>query len=213
MVCGGCPQDRSFAGLLSQRGDVLECLRLPTRARARADPGPRSASPSRVPGLPLAAGAAPTGCGYPGAERRGSAGRWSEVGWRGHRGLDIGKHLPTSAGGRPNGTKQVSQFPLPGFRGAYATAERQRDGPDDLPHPPPDSPALYALPWLCHPRSPCVPPAAWGECLSSLRGALRGMQWGGLRRRLPGCPFAESGTELLQMRPGSFAFHANEQIP
>lgn len=56
--------------------------------------------------------------------------------------------------------------------------------------------------WLCHPRSPCVPPAAWGECLSSLRGALRGMQWGGLRRRLPGCPFAESGHRVVANEAG-----------
>lgn len=83
------------------------------RAREREDPGPRSASPSRVPGLSrllllLTAGATSKGCGYLGAECR--SGRWGEVGRGGHRGLDVGKHFPTSAKGRHGGTKKISLF-------------------------------------------------------------------------------------------------------
>lgn len=92
---------------------ILKGLRRFTRARILADPGPPSASPSRVPGLSqlllrLTAGATSKGCGYPGAECR--AGRWGEMGRGGHRGLDVGKHFPTSAKGRHGGTKKISLF-------------------------------------------------------------------------------------------------------
>ncbi|XP_042770410.1 uncharacterized protein LOC122205859 [Panthera leo] len=92
---------------------VLECLQLSTRAHARVPREPRPAPPSRVPGLsqlllPLTASAAPKGCRCPGAERRGSAGRWSEVGRRGRRALDVRKALPHLwEGGHGGGTKKL----------------------------------------------------------------------------------------------------------
>lgn len=141
------------------RERVPEGLRLPTRAHARPDPGSRSASPSRVPGLSqlllrFAAGATSKGCGYPGAERRGSAGRWGAVGRRGHRGLDVGKHFPTSAKGRHGGTKQVS---LSRAFGVYTPLRRGiwMDQMTSRARPPsPDSPEFLAPPRLRHPRNP-----------------------------------------------------------
>lgn len=145
---------------------ILKGLRRPTRVRARADPGSRSASPSRVPGLSqllllLTAGATSKGCGYPGGDRR--AGRWGEVGRGGHRGLDVGKHFPTSAKGRHGGTKKISLFRA---FGAHTPLRRGR-GMDQMTSRAllPDSPAFCAPPRLRHPRSP--------KCTSRVGGLWR----------------------------------------
>lgn len=114
---------------------------------------------SRVPGLSqlllrFAAGATSKGCGHPGVERRGSAGRWGAVGRRGHRGLDVGKHCPTSAKGRRGGTKQVSLSRVFGAhtplrRGIWMDQMTSRARP-----PSSDSPEFCAPPRLRHPRNP-----------------------------------------------------------
>ncbi|XP_045343191.1 uncharacterized protein LOC123602913 [Leopardus geoffroyi] len=110
---------------------VLEYLQLSTRAHARVPPEPRPAPPSRVPGLsqlllPLTASAAPKGCRCPGAERRGSAGRWSEVGRRGRRALDVRKALPHLwEGGHGGGTKKDPfRKHMPGIRGRELRTHR-----------------------------------------------------------------------------------------
>lgn len=150
---------------------VLEGLRLPTRAHARPDPGSRSASPSRVPELSqlllwFAAGATSKGCGHPGVERRGSAKRWGAVGRRGHRGLDVGKHFPTSAKGRRGGTKQVS---LSRAFGAHTPLRRGiwMDQMTSRARPLPPTPRSSALPQGCATHAtPSTPPgqAGFREC-------------------------------------------------
>ncbi|XP_044900106.1 uncharacterized protein LOC109494089 [Felis catus] len=110
---------------------VLECLQLSTRAHARVPREPRPAPPSRVPGLsqlllPLTASAAPKGCRCPGAERRGSAGRWSEVGRRERRALDVRKALPHLwEDGHGGGTKKDPFLKhMPGIRGRELRTHR-----------------------------------------------------------------------------------------
>lgn len=134
-----------------------------------------------------------------------------------HRGFAVGKRPPTGAKGRPGGTEQVS---LPSLRDARTTAERQRDGPDDLPLPPLPSPlpgvlcSLEAAPLAQPPhvsrRVGWVSPLLPGRAARSAAGKAPRL----LRRRLPVRPSSsESPHRVVQMRPGSFAYHANEQIP
>ena len=175
---------------------VLECLQLSTRAHARVPREPRPAPPSRVPGLsqlllPLTASAAPKGCRCPGAERRGSAGRWSEVGRRGRRALDVRKALPHLwEDGHGGGTKKVSQCWVPRLRGADATAERQRRGPDDLPSPPPSPRATRAAPACLRPPGVGVSAPSRAGCSECSGEAPRGCS-------LSGCPFAKSGHRVV----------------
>lgn len=76
------------------------------------------------------------------------------------------------------------------------------------PTPTPDSPAFFAPLGLRHPRLP--PSGVRVSAPSRVAGSAVGRAERFLPPRLP---FRQILRRVVQMRPGSFAFHANEQFP
>lgn len=154
----------------------------------------------------------PKGCGYLGDERRGRAGREGEV----HEGrasrIRSWEALPHPLGEVDTRNPASQSVPSPETSGSLRHCGEAEGWTGDLP-----TPWRFSLSQDCatHAAPAHLQPRGVGVSAPSRAGFGKraGEERGLLRCRLPGCPFTESAHQLVQMRPGSFAFHANEQIP